>query len=98
MIEADELLKQAEDIFFELAYENLSHESLSRIQKFPKSLFIEIHEELSSSWDELLYQQVDKEEYIELGVYFDNEGQLERLALFLFNIDIEDSKECHIQW
>jgi uncharacterized protein YciU (UPF0263 family) len=98
MIEAEELLGQAEDIFFELAPENLSHESLSRIQNSPNALFIEIHEEFSGSWEELLYDEVEKEEYVELGVYFDNEGKQERLALFLMNIDIKHTKECHIQW
>lgn len=98
MIEADDLLNHAEDIFFELALDNLSEKKMSIIQDHPEALFIEIHEDFSEDWESLLYEDVSSDEYVELGVYVEFEGAIEKLAVLLMSLDIKNNKECHIQW
>lgn len=98
MIEVEDLLNQAEEIFFELALENLSNEKLELIQAHPANLFLELHESFSGEWEALLYEDVTSSDYAELGVYVEVEGRIERLALMLMALDMQHNKECHIQW
>jgi len=62
VIDAEDLLSQAEDIFFELASDNLSKEVLDNIQLQPHSMFLEIHDNFSNNWEELLYESIDGDE------------------------------------
>lgn len=98
MTHTDTLLQSAEDIFFELAPENLSEQKIALLQANPKALFIEISEGFSDTWEGLIYEAVDDQEYIEIKIYLDLAKGLQRLALILIGIDAEHDKECHIQW
>jgi|GEM_PF-3883800 len=98
MIDSELLLQQAEDIFFELAHENLSEQKLALLSNPQVKMFIEINEDISSLWPDLLYEEIDPTEYIEIELSMTSEGRTERLALLLLGLDLQNDKECHIHW
>ncbi len=98
MLDADHLFDFAEDIFFELAPENLNEAKINLLQNNPQAFFVEINEGFASSWSELIYEEPDPSEYLELSFYLDLGRKQESLALMLIGLDTEHDKECHVQW
>lgn len=98
MIDSNDVFDQLETIFFETAQENLDAATLNLIASKQQGLTVEIHEYIDDSWEELVFDKLDPDEWLEAGFYLGAEGQQKRLALFLLNTDMADEKECHIQW
>lgn len=98
MLNSDDVFDQLETIFFETVHENLDAATLDLIVSNQQHLSMEIHEHIDDSWAELVFDKLETDEWIETGLYVGIEGQQKRLALFLLNTDMNDEKECHIQW
>lgn len=98
LIDSDDVFDQLESIFFETAHENLDAATLNLIVSKQQHLSMEIHEYIDDSWAELVFDKLDQNEWLEAALYVDVEGKQKCLALFLLNTDMEDEKECHIQW
>jgi uncharacterized protein YciU (UPF0263 family) len=98
LVDIEDILEKAEDIFFELAFDNLSDVQKNFVLKNPNALFLEAKDGFSGEWEELLHEPVSDDEYLEVDVFLEKNGEKNRLALFLMALDLEENKECHIQW
>ena len=98
MIDSDEIFDQVEAIVFETASDNLNHESLLLLSETPSAISFEIHENINSLWFELIPDELEGEDWVEIGVYFLKDGLQRLFARVLFNLDLEQEKTCHIEW
>ena len=101
-MESDQFFAVAEDIFFELAGENLSEEKMQCLHAHASAFYIEAPESFSD-WSAMLYSEVDPEEYVELWFFVESAAsgskdcQKVHLAKMLLSLD-DDDKDCHIDW
>ena len=102
----EQLYQTAEDIFFELASENLSEEKMQCLQANASGFFIELQQAIGNDWSALVYNDIDEEdyeEYVEFWFFIEpKESGSENntkimLAKMLLSIDSDD-KDCHIDW
>ena len=103
MIESEQIFNRLEDIFFETLTENLDQKTLEKIEQNKANLFFTINESKDSSWSEFAIDDLEEEDWIEAQVTIEegalkNGGGTQRIALMLLNLDLEDEKQCHIQW
>lgn len=97
MTDFEDILQKAEDIFFELAFDNLKDAQRNYVLENPTALFLEVVEGFSGEWEDLLHEPVSNDEYLEIDIFLEKDRERNRLALFLMALDLDD-KECHIQW
>ena len=97
MLSIEDLIDTAEEIFSDLAPENLSSELLQLLQDENSKIFIEAKDELSD-WDELLSFEIQDNEYVEIDIFLQKPDDSKQvLAKILLAVD-EDEKDCHILW
>jgi uncharacterized protein YciU (UPF0263 family) len=97
-VDAEEIFDAVESIFFELASENLDENLLELIDSKRVNLECEISDSFSETWEELLYEKPEHNEYVEVKMLLKSEGQSRCIAMFLLDLDMKVSKECHVQW
>lgn len=102
-MDTDQLYKVAEEIFFELAPENLNEDKIQYLQANASHFFIEVKDRFSD-WEGMLYEAIEADEYIELWFVIETEPDLSGMspeptiiAKMLLSID-EHDKDCHIDW
>jgi uncharacterized protein YciU (UPF0263 family) len=103
-VDADKVLALCEDIFFELADENLESDVMQLMEKNAGKLFIEIQDELSD-WQAFLPEVVNLDDFLEVKIFLElkNCNSL-NLATLLVPVDFEmldpfnDEQSCHIRW
>lgn len=109
-IDAEKVLSLSEDIFFELAHENLDHEIKNLIQRNKKNLLIEIQETISD-WQDVIPYFPDPDCYLEVKIFLKFSGEADvDIAFILIPADFEnremmsdesdtDEKQVfHIRW
>jgi len=108
-IDAEKILDLCEDIFFELAHENIDEQTKKLIELNKEFFFIEIQDEFSD-WQELLQDSPDCSRYLEVKIFLKPDGKnAMNLAFILIPTDFENSnamaeetdeenKLFHIRW
>ena len=97
MLSVEEVLDIAEEIFSDLAPDNLSKEILQELQNAGENLFIEVNETFSD-WEDLLHFEPELDEFLEVDIFMkENDDSKKILAKILLGLD-EDEKECHVLW
>jgi uncharacterized protein YciU (UPF0263 family) len=89
-IDAEKILGLCEDIFFELAHENIDEQTKNLIDLNKEYFFIEIQEGFSD-WEGFLQDPPDYSRYLEVKIFLKpNESSIVNLAFILIPADFKN--------